>query len=183
MDSSMMCWNSLKLEDNCLDRGIFSLGISLTGDTTLFRPLSFSFVTNLSTLKTSFYSEATMNLGKLPPSMVFMIKSWKNMAVQHHGSTSIKLLITFRLEHSLKTRFSAFMEDCHLKLKRSIKWERLTEKWKSLTKVTFYIILGAFCDLMWSDPENIEAWAPNNRGAGWIFGTKVVRDFNYINGI
>jgi diadenosine tetraphosphatase ApaH/serine/threonine PP2A family protein phosphatase len=36
---------------------------------------------------------------------------------------------------------------------------------------------------MWSDPENIEAWAPNNRGAGWIFGTRVVRDFNYINGL
>ena len=36
---------------------------------------------------------------------------------------------------------------------------------------------------MWSDPENIEAWAPNNRGAGWIFGHKVVRDFNYINGL
>ena len=34
---------------------------------------------------------------------------------------------------------------------------------------------------MWSDPENIEAWAANNRGAGWIFGHKVVRDFNYIN--
>ena len=42
---------------------------------------------------------------------------------------------------------------------------------------------GSFCDLMWSDPENIDAWAPNNRGAGWIFGTKVVRDFNHINGL
>lgn len=46
-----------------------------------------------------------------------------------------------------------------------------------------FFYLGSFCDLMWSDPENIEAWAPNNRGAGWIFGTKVVRDFNHINGL
>ena len=36
---------------------------------------------------------------------------------------------------------------------------------------------------MWSDPDNIEAWQNNTRGAGWIFGSKVVRDFNYINGL
>ena len=26
---------------------------------------------------------------------------------------------------------------------------------------------GAFCDLMWSDPEDIERWAISPRGAGW----------------
>lgn len=48
---------------------------------------------------------------------------------------------------------------------------------------TYYYSIGSFCDLMWSDPENIEAWLPNNRGAGFIFGHKVVRDFNHINGL
>lgn len=42
---------------------------------------------------------------------------------------------------------------------------------------------GAFCDLMWSDPEDIPGWATNNRGAGWIFGPTVVRDFSYLNDI
>jgi len=40
---------------------------------------------------------------------------------------------------------------------------------------------GPFCDLMWSDPDDIETWAPNPRGAGYIFGFKVTKEFNYIN--
>ena len=41
---------------------------------------------------------------------------------------------------------------------------------------------GAFCDLMWSDPEDIETWSLNPRGAGWIFGSRVTEEFNHING-
>jgi diadenosine tetraphosphatase ApaH/serine/threonine PP2A family protein phosphatase len=35
---------------------------------------------------------------------------------------------------------------------------------------------GAFCDLVWSDPEEIEvdAWAVSTRGAGYMFGHKAV---------
>ena len=40
---------------------------------------------------------------------------------------------------------------------------------------------GAFCDLMWSDPEDIEGWQVSCRGAGYIFGWKVVKKFNQIN--
>lgn len=42
---------------------------------------------------------------------------------------------------------------------------------------------GAFCDLMWSDPDDIETWIMSCRGAGWIFGSKVVREFNHLNDI
>ncbi|GMH40886.1 hypothetical protein BSKO_08790 [Bryopsis sp. KO-2023] len=42
---------------------------------------------------------------------------------------------------------------------------------------------GPFCDLMWSDPEEIEAWAVSPRGAGWLFGAKVATEFNHINGL
>ena len=41
---------------------------------------------------------------------------------------------------------------------------------------------GPFCDLMWSDPEDLETWAISPRGAGWLFGSKVVAEFNQING-
>lgn len=42
---------------------------------------------------------------------------------------------------------------------------------------------GAFCDLMWSDPEEIESWQVSPRGAGWIFGSKATAEFNSINGL
>lgn len=42
---------------------------------------------------------------------------------------------------------------------------------------------GPFCDLMWSDPENIDTFVMSNRGAGWNFGSKVTKEFNYINGL
>lgn len=41
---------------------------------------------------------------------------------------------------------------------------------------------GPFCDLMWSDPEDIETWAISPRGAGWLFGRRVTAEFNQING-
>ncbi|CAD6332954.1 unnamed protein product [Miscanthus lutarioriparius] len=42
---------------------------------------------------------------------------------------------------------------------------------------------GPFCDLMWSDPEEIDTWAVSPRGAGWLFGTRVTQEFNHINKI
>ncbi|KAL9098206.1 MAG: hypothetical protein Q9163_006091 [Psora crenata] len=41
---------------------------------------------------------------------------------------------------------------------------------------------GAFCDLVWSDPEEVGTWAVSPRGAGWLFGNKVATEFNYVNG-
>lgn len=40
---------------------------------------------------------------------------------------------------------------------------------------------GPFCDLMWSDPENVETWAVSPRGAGWLFGPRVTREFMHLN--
>ncbi|KAG2198982.1 Metallo-dependent phosphatase [Mucor mucedo] len=42
---------------------------------------------------------------------------------------------------------------------------------------------GSFCDLMWSDPDDIDTWAVSPRGAGWLFGGKVTSEFNHINGL
>ncbi|XP_063900198.1 serine/threonine-protein phosphatase 4 catalytic subunit-like [Zophobas morio] len=42
---------------------------------------------------------------------------------------------------------------------------------------------GAMCDLLWSDPEHIEGWGLSPRGAGYLFGSDVVRNFNSMNGI
>ncbi|KAL7717602.1 Serine/threonine-protein phosphatase [Entamoeba marina] len=43
---------------------------------------------------------------------------------------------------------------------------------------------GAFCDLMWSDPdETIDDMKPSMRGAGYIFGAGPVNEFCHINSL
>jgi hypothetical protein len=40
---------------------------------------------------------------------------------------------------------------------------------------------GPMCDLMWSDPDEIDGWGLSPRGAGYIFGADVVQQFNSTN--
>eukprot|EP00435_Cladocopium_sp_Y103_P057938 s1879_g20.t1 len=42
---------------------------------------------------------------------------------------------------------------------------------------------GAFGDIVWSDPEDIESWAASPRGAGWLFGERPTQHFNRLNGL
>ncbi|EKC98507.1 hypothetical protein A1Q2_07189 [Trichosporon asahii var. asahii CBS 8904] len=42
---------------------------------------------------------------------------------------------------------------------------------------------GPFCDLMWSDPDDVETWGVSPRGAGWLFGAKVTHEFNHVNNL
>ena len=36
---------------------------------------------------------------------------------------------------------------------------------------------GPMCDLLWSDPEDMEGWAVSPRGAGFIFGKDISQEF------
>ncbi|KAG7171311.1 Serine/threonine-protein phosphatase 4 catalytic subunit-like [Homarus americanus] len=42
---------------------------------------------------------------------------------------------------------------------------------------------GPMCDLLWSDPEDTQGWGVSPRGAGYLFGSDVVAQFNDTNGI
>ncbi|KAJ1918714.1 phosphoprotein phosphatase PP4 catalytic subunit [Mycoemilia scoparia] len=42
---------------------------------------------------------------------------------------------------------------------------------------------GAMCDLLWSDPEEIEKWGISPRGAGYLFGSEVTQNFLHLNGL
>lgn len=39
------------------------------------------------------------------------------------------------------------------------------------------------CDLMWSDPDDIDNWQISPRGAGYLFGGGEVLNFNKANNI
>ncbi|KAG6028696.1 hypothetical protein E4U41_000611 [Claviceps citrina] len=40
---------------------------------------------------------------------------------------------------------------------------------------------GAMCDLLWSDPDDINGWGLSPRGAGFLFGADIVKEFNHKN--
>lgn len=42
---------------------------------------------------------------------------------------------------------------------------------------------GPMCDLLWSDPEDAQGWGVSPRGAGYLFGSDVVQQFNTANDI
>lgn len=43
---------------------------------------------------------------------------------------------------------------------------------------------GGFADLVWSDPDDaVDTWVVSPRGAGWLFGANVAREFNYVNNL
>ena len=42
---------------------------------------------------------------------------------------------------------------------------------------------GSMCDLLWSDPDEIDGWGLSPRGAGFLFGSDIVKRFNHINNL
>ena len=42
---------------------------------------------------------------------------------------------------------------------------------------------GPMCDLLWSDPEEMTGWGLSPRGAGYLFGGDICKQFNYVNGL
>lgn len=43
---------------------------------------------------------------------------------------------------------------------------------------------GAYCDLLWSDPDDsVPTWALSPRGCGFLFGSSVTKQFTYLNGL
>ncbi|GKT37213.1 Serine/threonine-protein phosphatase 4 catalytic subunit [Aduncisulcus paluster] len=48
---------------------------------------------------------------------------------------------------------------------------------KSINRITDNLHDGAMCDLMWSDPEEVDGFVVSSRGAGYLFGERIVKNF------
>eukprot|EP00928_Gymnodinium_smaydae_P061966 TRINITY_DN45915_c0_g1_i1.p1 TRINITY_DN45915_c0_g1~~TRINITY_DN45915_c0_g1_i1.p1 ORF type:complete len:331 (+),score=52.93 TRINITY_DN45915_c0_g1_i1:227-1219(+) len=60
---------------------------------------------------------------------------------------------------------------------------KLLDQIRTINRVQEIPHEGAFGDLVWSDPEEIETWAVSPRGAGWLFGDRPTRHFSRLNGL
>lgn len=60
---------------------------------------------------------------------------------------------------------------------------KLLDQIRTINRVMEIPHEGAFGDLVWSDPEDIETWQISPRGAGWVFGEKPTQHFNRLNGL
>lgn len=60
---------------------------------------------------------------------------------------------------------------------------KLLDQIRTINRVQEIPHEGAFGDLVWSDPEDIETWAVSPRGAGWLFGERPCAHFSRLNGL
>jgi len=60
---------------------------------------------------------------------------------------------------------------------------KLLDQIRTINRVQEIPHEGAFGDLVWSDPEDIETWAVSPRGAGWLFGERPTMHFNRLNNL
>ena len=53
---------------------------------------------------------------------------------------------------------------------------RCIDQMQTIERVQEIPHTGSYCDLMWSDPEDILDWAVSPRGAGYLFGSKATKE-------
>lgn len=122
-----------------------------------------------------------MNQDNAHKSMGFMRNCLESMEIAVHGDYSWRYSTAYHWLLWLKDQYCVYMVVCHQIWEQSIKLEPLIERYYVVFKEIEIPHEGPFCDLMWSDPEEVEYWAVNSRGAGYLFGAKVTKEFCRLN--
>lgn len=60
---------------------------------------------------------------------------------------------------------------------------RMLDQIRTLSRAQEIPHEGSFCDLMWSDPDDVDTWSMSPRGAGWLFGNTVTTEFTHLNNL
>ena len=113
--------------------------------------------------------------------VVHMLKNFKcSLQSAFRGSNHAR--IAFVCNRGVQPYFH-IMQQLHLSplLLTSLPWRSVQVR--TIERVCEIPHEGPFCDLMWSDPEDIDTWAVSPRGAGWLFGARVTQEFNHLNGL
>lgn len=115
--------------------------------------------------------------------MAFMMKLTKSMEMLIPGNTVPRCLTTYLWEPSSTVIVYFYLDRIfcvHGGLSPEIK---TIDQIRTIDRKMEIPHEGPFSDLVWSDPEDIEDWAINARGAGWVFGSRVTNDFCHINNL
>lgn len=103
----------------------------------------------------------------------------KRMALSHR---LVQLFPHCCCDRKLSLYYSDEIFCIHAGLSPSIK---VLDQVKGIDRVRDVGTVGVLADLLWSDPdENTEYWAENNRrGCAYLFGEKIVNQFNHLNNL
>lgn len=108
----------------------------------------------------------------------------KNTEAQLYGRAAVKCLITSILQRCVPLDSHQIIDGRVLCVHGGLSPElRSLDQIRTIMRVQEVPHEGPFCDLMWSDPEDIETWSVSPRGAGWLFGRQVTKEFNHLNGL
>ncbi|KNZ56593.1 serine/threonine-protein phosphatase [Puccinia sorghi] len=88
------------------------------------------------------------------------------------------------------TQVYGFYDECMRKYGSTSVWRYCCESQRSPDRFSWIKVIdrkqevphdGAMCDLLWSDPDEIEGWGLSPRGAGYLFGGDIAKAFSHEN--
>ena len=138
-------------------------------------------VSLLVALKVRYHERITILRGNHESRQITQVYGFYDECLRKYGSASVWNYFTDLFDYLPMTALVAGKIFCmHGGLSPSLESLDLA---RALDRVQEVPHEGPMCDLMWSDPEDIEGWGLSPRGAGYLFGAEVTQRFNRVNNL